>query len=139
GRADGAVFSGPAGRGAWENGTGCRRARSADRGAGCGRQNWGAALGGGSLSAERRADAPTVQSPKSKVQSREKSGVRSPKSGVRSGRMFFEGYRDCATARGEVVGVTGSDELEPAVAAAGQERRSPPDAGRDLRLVHRRV
>src|SRR5436190_13475002 len=32
----------------------------------------------------------TVQSPKSQVQSREKSGVRSPKSGVRSGRMFLE-------------------------------------------------
>src|SRR5262249_46141629 len=36
-------------------------------------------------------------------------------------------------------GVAGSDELEPPVAAARQEGRSPATAGRDLRLVHRRV
>src|SRR5262249_18672197 len=34
---------------------------------------------------------------------------------------------------GEVAGAAGGDELEPAVAAAGQERRSPAAAGRDLR------
>jgi hypothetical protein len=39
-------------------------------------------------------------------------------------------------AAGEIAGPADSDELEPVVAAAGQEGKSPQDVGGDLQVVH---
>src|SRR5262249_58472158 len=69
GRVGTVVCSCSARRGARENGADERRACGAGRSAGCGAYNGGAFLRGGTVSAERGADA-AVSRPKSKVPSR---------------------------------------------------------------------
>ncbi len=70
------------------------------------------------------------------------SGVRSPQHPApntqhpRSRSVFSESHRHCPPPECEVPRAAGGDEPETAVAAAGQEGRSPKAAGGDLRLVH---
>src|SRR5262249_44873505 len=126
---DGAASSScRAGRSVWERGADRGRADPAGRGAGSRRQNGGSFLRGGAVSAERRANTRSVWCPKSRVWS--------PRRGK---GMFSEGHRDCSAPAGEVVRAASGDEPKPTVAAARQAGQGPPAAGRDLRLVHRRL
>ena len=52
---------------------------------------------------------------------------------------FRQAIDDCPSSERQVLGAPGHDEPQSAAAEARQERRSTPDARRDLRLVHRGV
>ena len=54
----------------------------------------------------------------------------------RSPSVFSQSHRNRSAAECKVVGVTSSDEPEPAVAGARQERRGSADVGGGLRLVY---
>jgi len=47
----------------------------------------------------------------------------------RSRSVFSQGHRHCSRATSEVAGTAGGDELEPSMAAPGQEGRSSQDVG----------
>src|SRR5262249_16243718 len=86
-----------------------------------------APLRSGTASIEGRLGSPTF---------RRRNGAWCPNGG---GGMLSASHRDYASTRSKVPGAEGGDELEPPVAAAGQEEGSPPDVSRDLRLVHRGI
>ena len=69
----------PFDRGVWESRAGRRRVERFGRSTDANKQNWGALVRGGAVSAERRAYA-SVQSPKSKVEKSPESEVQSPES-----------------------------------------------------------
>src|SRR2546425_7902577 len=102
-------------------------------------------MGGVAVSAEGGADAATVQSPRSKVQSRY-SAFRIPlRPGSSTGHafggrsVFSAGHRPHPPSECKVVGAAGGDEFEPSLAPTGQDKRSPTAVGRDVRLVHRGI
>src|SRR5215510_11868580 len=119
GKAGPAILSCPTGRGTWESRASRGRAYSVGRSTSCDAQNWGALPRGGVVSTERAAYAAKVSSSRFQVSSSRKSKVRGPKSGVGSGRMLLESYRDCTKAAGEIAGTAGGDELSMPVAATG--------------------
>src|SRR5262249_61431884 len=94
-------------------------------------QNWGAFLRGSVASTQGGTPAGAGrQKSKGKWQ---KSKIRkycSPtpdsRSPIRSRSVLSQSYRHCPKAAGEIVGVTGGDELEPTVATTGQAARCSP-------------
>src|SRR5439155_8491558 len=104
------------------------RAEDAGRGAGRGGPNAGARVRGGAVSAQGGTDAAAA---KPRGRGRGRPG--------RSRSLLPEGDRDRSPTERPIAGAARGDGLKPAVATTGQAGRRPPDVGRDLRLVHRRL
>jgi DNA-binding winged helix-turn-helix (wHTH) protein len=68
-----------------------------------------------------------------------KSKVPNPQPPRRSRSVFLVGDKGCPSAAGEIMGTARHNKFGSSVATARQKATSPADAGRDLRLVHRRV
>src|SRR5262249_34531419 len=116
------LFSRPVGGGVWPGGTARGRVDGPGRGRDTGGHDRGAVVGGGGVSASGGLAAPTRA-----------------RRGRPGGSLFPAGAGRGPAPAGQGVGAARCAEPESAVAGAGETGGSPPAAGRELRLVHRRL
>src|SRR5262245_52088991 len=96
------------------------------------------ALRGRGAAAEGRI-SPCLYGTRKKLRDCKRAEEERPESLARSRAVFPGGPHYCPPPERQVPGAAGGDELEPSVAAPGEESRSAADVSRDLQLVHGRV